>query len=273
MRPTEVDRDVALRPVTSSDMAAIGAMWERCSLATRTARFHVPVRDIPASYLTAVLADPAANVVAASEPDGDVAGLASLIRGASGGTAELGVLVEDAWQRRGIGRRLVAHLVSAAPARGITTLTASILAANAPVADLLRQVPGQFSVAADGWVLNVRVRLLQARTLQSAAQLTALEGKELLVDPHEARPLAPIRGGAVDHEGMAEDHVSRITGQLDHAQRHAVDSGLGVHERGDPVGRRRRQPGERCEPGMGSVEPAPEPGAELAWLTRGNLGW
>jgi len=237
MRPTEVDRDVALRPVTSSDMAAIGAMWERCSLATRTARFHVPVRDIPASYLTAVLADPAANVVAASEPDGDVVGLASLICGASGGTAELGVLVEDAWQRRGIGRRLVAHLVSAAPARGITTLTASILAANAPVADLLRQVPGQFSVAADGWVLNVRVRLLEARTLQSAVQLTPLEAKELLLDPHEARPRAPVRSGAVNHEGMAEDHIPRLPSQFDHAKGHAFDDRFAVHEGCDPVGR------------------------------------
>jgi GNAT superfamily N-acetyltransferase len=78
--------------------------------------------------LKAVLADPAAHVLAVSEPDGDVVALASFVRGLGGGTAELGVLVEDAWQRRGIGRRLVAHLISSAPARGITTLTASIQA-------------------------------------------------------------------------------------------------------------------------------------------------
>jgi GNAT superfamily N-acetyltransferase len=87
-------RGLELRPVTGSEIPAIGAMWERCSLAAR-------------------------------EPGGDVAALASLIRSPGGGTAELGVLVEDAWQRCGIGRRLVAHLITAAPARGITTLTAS----------------------------------------------------------------------------------------------------------------------------------------------------
>jgi GNAT superfamily N-acetyltransferase len=150
---------VALRLVTGSEIAAIGAMWERCSLATRIARFHAPVRNIPASYLETVLADPAANVLAVSEPDGDVVALASLIRSPGSGAAELGVLVEDAWQRRGIGRWLAAHLISAAPARGITTLTASFLAANAAVADLLRRVPGQFSIAADDGVLNVRVSL------------------------------------------------------------------------------------------------------------------
>jgi GNAT superfamily N-acetyltransferase len=237
MRATEVADDVTLRRVTSSGIAAIGAMWERCSLATRTARFHAPVRDIPASYLTAVLADPAAHVMAVSQPDGDVVGLASLIRGPGGDTAELGVLVEDAWQRRGIGQRLAAHLISAAPARGITTLTASIQAANAPVADLLRRVPGQFSIAIDGWVLNVRVCLLEARTLQPAVQLTPLEGKKLLLDPHEARPCAPVRSGAVDDQGMAEDHIPRLARQFDHAKRHALDDGLAVHESGDPVGR------------------------------------
>lgn len=158
LQAAEVAGSVALRPVTSSEITAIGAMWERCSLATRIARFHAPVRNIPASYLNAMLADPAANVLAVSEPDGDVVALASLIRCPGGGTAELGVLVEDARQCRGIGRRLAAHLISA-PARGISVLTASILAANATVADLARRVPGQFSIAADGEVLNVRVRL------------------------------------------------------------------------------------------------------------------
>jgi hypothetical protein len=44
-------------------------------------------------------------------------------------------------------------------------------------------------------------------------------------------------GGAVDHDGMAEDHVAWPARQLDHTDRHAVDDGLGVHEGGDPVGR------------------------------------
>jgi len=69
------------------------------------------------------------------------------------------VLVEDACQRRGIGRQLVAHLIAAACARQITELTASVLAENAGIADLLRRVPGEFSANRDGTVINVRVRL------------------------------------------------------------------------------------------------------------------
>jgi hypothetical protein len=69
------------------------------------------------------------------------------------------VLAEDAWQRRGIGRQLVACLVAAASASRVTELTAAVLAENARVAELLRQIPGEFSVTRDGTVLNVRIRL------------------------------------------------------------------------------------------------------------------
>ncbi len=152
-------RGISVRRVTGSDARTIASMWQRCTLATRIARFHAPVRDIPASYLETVFAGPSASVVAACQHCGAVVALASLIPNASQDSAELGVLVEDAWQRAGIGRRLVAHLVTTARARGITTLTASVLAGNAKVADLLRQIPGEFSVASDGPALQVRIRL------------------------------------------------------------------------------------------------------------------
>lgn len=152
-------RGISVHRVTGSDAQTIASMWERCTLATRRGRFHAPVRNIPASYLKAVFADPSASLVAACQHCGAVVALASLIPNASQGSAELGVLVEDAWQRAGIGRRLVAHLITTAHVRGIAWLTASVLAENAKVADLLRQIPGEFSVAFDGPVLQVRIRL------------------------------------------------------------------------------------------------------------------
>ena len=147
-----------LRPPVSSDLPAIIAMWERCSLATRIARFHAPVREIPAAYLNTVLSNPSTSLIAAPGYADAVAALASLIPG-SGSSAELGVLVEDAWQRHGIGRQLVAHLIAAASARHITELTASVLAQNVNVAELLRQVPGDYFFTCHGTSVNVRVRL------------------------------------------------------------------------------------------------------------------
>jgi GNAT superfamily N-acetyltransferase len=154
---------ISVRSVTGSDAHAIASMWQRCALATRIARFHAPVRDIPASYLTAVFADPCASVVAACQHCGAVVALASLIPSAGRDCAELGVLVEDAWQRAGIGRRLVAHLIATAHAREITTLTASVLADNARATDLLRQIPDEFSLAFDGPVLKAHIRLASPR--------------------------------------------------------------------------------------------------------------
>jgi hypothetical protein len=61
--------------------------------------------------------------------------------------------------------------------------------------------------------------------------------KELLLDPHEAGPYASVRSGAVDHGGMAEDHIPRLARQFDHAKGHPIDDGLCLHENGDPVGR------------------------------------
>ena len=147
-----------LRPPASSDLVPITAMWGRCSLATRIARFHAPVPDIPASYLTTVLSGPSTSLIAGPGHTGPVAALASLIP-EGGGSAELGVLVEDAWQRHGLGRQLAAHLIAAAPARQITELTASVLTQHATVADLLRRIPGEFSLTRHGTTINVRIRL------------------------------------------------------------------------------------------------------------------
>ncbi len=40
---------------------------------------------------------------------------------------DLGVLVEDAWQRRGIGTALVTSLLDSARAKGVTTVHADVL--------------------------------------------------------------------------------------------------------------------------------------------------
>lgn len=154
---------VSLRPPTEPDLPAITAMWHRCTPATRLARFHAPVHTIPTSYLDAVTADPAASLVAVDDRTAAVVASASLIRHSNGQSADLGVLVEDAWQRRGIGRRLVTSLLTAAPARGITVLTAAILTEHAAVASLLRQVPGEFASILDGPTMQVMVRMGLAR--------------------------------------------------------------------------------------------------------------
>jgi hypothetical protein len=73
--------------------------------------------------------------------------------------------------------------------------------------------------------------------LQSVTQRAALMRENLRLDPHEARPRAPVRRDAVDHDGMAEHHVPGLARQLDDAKWHPVDDGFPVREGGDPYGR------------------------------------
>lgn len=59
-------------------------------------------------------------------------------RAGADGTAELAVLVEDAWQRRGLGTRLLTQLIMHADRSGIRILTATVLGEQAWILRALR---------------------------------------------------------------------------------------------------------------------------------------
>lgn len=101
-RRTRLPDHLYLTPA-EPDLQSVTAMWQRCTLATRLARFHAPVPNLPAACLDAVRADPAASVAAVHDRTSTVVALASLIRNGSGEPGELGVLVEDAWSAAGSG--------------------------------------------------------------------------------------------------------------------------------------------------------------------------
>lgn len=62
--------------------------------------------------------------------DGQVVGLAQYVRAPDTRRAELAVLVVDAWQHRGVGRRMVSRLATLAARRGITSFDAAVLPEN-----------------------------------------------------------------------------------------------------------------------------------------------
>jgi GNAT superfamily N-acetyltransferase len=73
------------------------------------------------------------------------------------GIAELGVLVEDAWQRQGIGTRLATSLLDGARAKGVTTVHADVLVDDVFILQALRRISplrvstefGSFSIDMD----------------------------------------------------------------------------------------------------------------------------
>jgi GNAT superfamily N-acetyltransferase len=75
------------------------------------------------------------------------------------GAAELGLLVEDAWQRHGLGTRLLGDLVDQASRSGLRVLQAQVLAEQAWITGLLRPYGTcRLRSTWDG-VLNLTVRL------------------------------------------------------------------------------------------------------------------
>jgi GNAT superfamily N-acetyltransferase len=109
-----------IRAVRQEDAAALAAMFGRCSRDTRYRRFHGPVAEIPASYLRRCLDGRHRAFVAELSGAGHIVGLASAGPVLDDpGVHEAGVLVEDAWQRRGVGKLLLARLFADAHAAGV----------------------------------------------------------------------------------------------------------------------------------------------------------
>jgi GNAT superfamily N-acetyltransferase len=144
-------------------------MFERCTASTRYRRFHGPVKAIPERYLAEALSGSPFHyaLVAFLEPSsaaharalsGRTVALASC-RLVEEGAAELGLLVEDAWQRHGLGTRLVNQLVAHARGSGLSVLEAQLLAEQAWITSLLRP-HGTCRLRSTGnGVLNVTVRI------------------------------------------------------------------------------------------------------------------
>ncbi|MFD2473936.1 GNAT family N-acetyltransferase [Amycolatopsis silviterrae] len=130
--PVVLDRPdgaaVVLRLGTPRDVDAVGAVHLRCSAKTLFNRYHTGLRTVPRKWLHRLLMPPRGSSVLAV-CGRDVIGFGQLIPQRDG-TAEVSLLVEDAWQRQGIGTALLARLVALAGVDGITELTAVRLPGN-----------------------------------------------------------------------------------------------------------------------------------------------
>jgi acetyltransferase len=89
---------------------------------------------------------------------GAVVGVGSWFRNESD-AAEVGLLVEDAWQRQGHGRALLEALAASARSAGVAELVAHALAQSRHVHRMLRAI-GPTVIDGDGHVCTLRVALV-----------------------------------------------------------------------------------------------------------------
>lgn len=117
---------VVLRKGVPGDAEAVSALHQRCSMETLFQRYHAGMSAVPRRWLHRLLMPPRGTSLLAV-CGRDVIGLGQLIPAPDGGAAEVSLLVEDSWQRQGIGVALLARLAVLATAKGERELTAVCL--------------------------------------------------------------------------------------------------------------------------------------------------
>jgi GNAT superfamily N-acetyltransferase len=142
----------SLHTLEAQDLLAVGAMAARCSRETIYHRFHGFI-DLP-TYLASLLTTDQTTIVAWSQ--GCCVGFASLAGGPQG--HEVAVLVEDRWQRHGVGSALIEGVVEVARQRHLSLLHADVLHEDAFSLRILGRY-GRLEVALDYGCYSVVVHL------------------------------------------------------------------------------------------------------------------
>jgi GNAT superfamily N-acetyltransferase len=155
---------LGVRCATLADALEVHRLFGRCSAATRYGRFHGHLREAPAGYLReALTAAPCRHDALVVQRCGgaELVALASARRvdGPGEPAVDVGVLVEDAEQGRGLGTLLLATLARRAGERGIAVLTCDVLATHQRLVAVLRRTLGPVATSRDGGTVHARVRL------------------------------------------------------------------------------------------------------------------
>lgn len=124
--------DVDLRYGVPHDLDALASLFARCSAASRRRRFHTSLAVVPRRLALGTLAPQGGWSVVAAADGGGLVGIATA-GPLSASDLEIGLLVEDAHQRRGIGSRLLLAVAGDAARRGYRTLTCLTQHDNAAV--------------------------------------------------------------------------------------------------------------------------------------------
>lgn len=150
---------VSIRPMSSSDAAAIDQLFAAMSPQNRYRRFHAAVRTISAA-MRRVLLDvdglQRAAFVAEVVEGNEVRAIGIGRYAATGaGQVDIAVAVADDFHRHGVGAALMARTASAARAAGFRTLEADVLPENTAAIRLLRAAFPTATLRRDGTGLRM----------------------------------------------------------------------------------------------------------------------
>ncbi|MFC8537861.1 GNAT family N-acetyltransferase [Streptomyces sp. NPDC057249] len=156
--------EITVRRADRADLAAAVEMHGRCSERTLRLRYHGPVRDAD-RYLDHLLSPRFGRTLAVQTASGRLVALGHLLW--DGDETEVALLVEDEWQRRGIGSELLARLVALAVEAGCENVYAVTQASNAGMVAAMRSLslPLDYQIEEGTLVLTARLAAPPARSL------------------------------------------------------------------------------------------------------------
>ncbi|MEV0500044.1 GNAT family N-acetyltransferase [Streptomyces spectabilis] len=155
--------DITVSRADTADLDAAKAMHGRCSPRTLGMRYHGPVGDAD-RYLNHLLSPRFGRTLAARTASGRVVGLGHLLW--DGDETEIALLVEDEWQRRGVGRELLARLVSMAVEAGCDNVYAVTQSSNTGMVAAMRglALPLDFQIEEGTLVITARLDATPVRS-------------------------------------------------------------------------------------------------------------
>ncbi len=140
---------VLIRAATPADQEPLRAMFYRLSAESAYFWAFVPAAGRPrwAEILASLaIAEFPAQCALVACVDGETVGIARYDRAADSQEAELGIIIEDRWQSRGLGRLLARQLASIAMCQGIPAFNARVLGENRRCWRMLGATFAQISV-------------------------------------------------------------------------------------------------------------------------------
>lgn len=148
--------EITVRRADTRDLEAARAMHQRCSAKTLSLRYHGPVGDAD-RYLGHLLSPRFGRTLAAHTASGRLVALGHLLW--DGDETEIALLVEDEWQRRGIGGELLRRLVAMAAKTGCESVYAVTQSANTGMVATMRalELPLDYQIEEGTLVITARL--------------------------------------------------------------------------------------------------------------------
>ncbi|MDT0388928.1 GNAT family N-acetyltransferase [Streptomyces dubilierae] len=160
--------DITVRRADPRDLEAARAMHGRCSAGTLRLRYHGPVRDAD-RYLNHLLSPRFGRTLAVQTASGRIVGLGHLLW--DGDETEVALLVEDAWQRRGVGAELLGRLVALAREAGCASVYAVTQSSNTGMVAAMRGLGLPLDYQVEEGTLVITARLDESVVTTGAEEL------------------------------------------------------------------------------------------------------